>query len=151
MNFRSCCQAVVLGLVVPALPGCGASAPTCVGLSPQHVTQDGVASAGPLTDGEAAEDVLLLNTTPVEGVIGSAFAVEWIVEPDGDPAECPVTVDCGPASIEVGEDLACRVVAEGGVPACTWRGLVSVTVTQYDDAVCSDTIQQHRVEVIYEP
>ena len=142
-----------LGLLLAAVAvttGCDiVQAPLCAAVTPLHETRDGRAEAGPLANGEVAVDLLLFDTTRVDGVGVDTFDVIWSVEPEDAASEgdCAMSVSCDPDAFAPGDALSCFVTDDVTGDACTYRAMVTVMVTAYDAAICTETTTQHRIAV----
>lgn len=130
-------RALLLVLLAAPIAGCESDAPPCAGISPAHVTTDGIAETGPLVVGETVEDVILLQTTALTGVTESVHEVEYQVTTDDDGGTCEMELNCAPDQIEVGEDIDCDVTNVAGEPGCVWTAEVVVTVTHHNPDICS--------------
>ena len=134
-------------IVLAALLGaCEADAPDCAGVSPAHVTTEGVARVGPLVVGETAQDVILLQTSPLSGVTESVHQVVFDVTADDSGGTCEMDLECGPDQIDVGEDITCDVTNTSAQPGCTWTAEVGVTVTHFNPDVCSEVFVLNDIE-----
>jgi hypothetical protein len=134
-----------------ALAACQETAPQCLALSPLHETTDGVAGVGSTIQGTSVEDVLLIEAAEVEGAPPDGHAVFYDVACDED-VDCPVDVDCEPEELAAGERISCDVTDEAAVDAyCVYRCTVTVTVTSYDDSICTDAIRAYEFQGQHEP
>ncbi len=139
-----------LALAAVATTGCDVvQAPVCAAVTPLHETRDGRAEAGPLANGDVAVDLLLFDTTRVDGVSADTFDAVWSVEADDTASEgdCAMSMDCGPDAFAPGDTLSCSVTDDVDGDACTFRATITLTVTRYDASVCTETTTQYQVAV----
>jgi hypothetical protein len=139
-------HALLVSLLALLLWGCESGAPPCAGVSPAHVTTEGVAQTGPLVVGQTAEEVILLQTSALSGVTESVHEVIYQVTEDDSGGDCEMELDCGPDELEVGQDITCDLTNTAGSPGCAWTAEVVVTITHHNPDVCTDVTLFHDIE-----
>lgn len=139
-----------LGWIPLLLTGCTqVVAPPCVTLSAHHETRASLAEAGEVTPGETVEALLDWEAEAHPQVEADSFTVEWFAEAlDGDSnGACAFDLDCGPDEV-VGSAptrLTCDLTNDVTFDACTFVARVTLNVTVFDSAICTDTLEQQEL------
>lgn len=130
---------LTLAVLLPVLAGCpGSNVPTCVLFTPEHNTIDGIAQVGQTMTGDRVDDVVALGTNAIDAAPLQGLTV--LYETSCDSADCAPTVECEPATFDVGDTVRCAVLDELTVDTCAWSCQVSVTATVLDSDICRDTL-----------
>lgn len=125
-------SSVLLGL------GCGGNnVPSCLLMTPEHTTQDGVAQAGQTIQGDRVEDVVIFGTTAIDAAPTAGLTM--LYETSCADEACTPDIECDPSTLAAGDSITCDVV-DDLVAACLWSCQISITATVLDNDVCRDAL-----------
>ncbi|MCP4869871.1 MAG: hypothetical protein GY898_14265 [Proteobacteria bacterium] len=102
-----------------------------------------------IPDGETVENIIDWEPVASADVAATTFTAEWFVEgldTDSNGA-CAFDVACGSGELDLdsGDHLTCDVTNNVVFDACTFIARVTVNVTAYDSAICSDALYQQEL------